>query len=262
MDFQPFLSQLIPHSTHKFLLANPLALAALGEPDHRIRKHRPVLKEGVHYLYIPDAQNRPRLYYTVAGLLDLATRIDTERSREFFRALIGQFSNSTSGKLAVSEPATLQPVEVLPSELVPTRLDFPTISPNLAHNPQLAELLQLKREELQLKRNAQELERLKILSNAIQQNKSQPTRQECPDGDASTGDDNSQKYTVDGQKHPLQINIQNNLKGSSGETADIEWMQSFALWLLSLVVIMGLSMLCLGAVVFISNQMERSSHVR
>lgn len=177
MQFQPFINQLIADADHKYLLANPLTLAALGASDSQVRKHRPKLSEGQHFVYATGTDNLRRLFYTFKGLIELTSLLNTERSNAFRGALM---SVATGGAMVHKPAGQIAPV-VCHSEpgnnIQPSQLHSPQQQPEMPHglSPEVfSELVALKRDEIELQRSRQETERLYILQAAYEQQQPAP----------------------------------------------------------------------------------------
>jgi len=179
MTFQPFLNQLISDSQHNYLLPNALTLAALGATDSQIRKCRPKLEQGKHFLYIVGTDKVRRLFYTFQGLLELSILLGTDRAKAFREALLAVASGTAivhrpKGHLVPpvrhSEPENnIQPHRRDSSQPMQQSVEMRGLSPEI-----FSEMVALKRDEIELQRSAQETERLHILREAYQQQQSAP----------------------------------------------------------------------------------------
>lgn len=113
-QFGPFIDQLEP-SPQGFLLSNALGCAAVGLSESKVRTLRVQLREPDHWFKDPNRQNR--LFFTLAGLIELCTLAGTPRALEF-RAALQLFSSRSNGNFA-AEPVKLPPsgrLEVIPPE--------------------------------------------------------------------------------------------------------------------------------------------------
>lgn len=261
MDFQPFLTQLIPHPGHRYLLPNALTLAALGEPDHKIRKYRPNLREGEHFVYFTDDSNRRRLFYTFTGLLELSTLINTDRSKRLREGLIAWLGQSNSevvhqpsesrqlyNPLEFEDNYSITPLSPLPGYLPqqysqPTvNLDQPSHSDSLLNSPVLRELLQLKRDEIELQRSQQETERLKLFQSATAQAKSQPQGKEV--------------------FAPPQIHIENHVDSGNYSWDRTGFVETMFMLIIFLSVIVGFGAVVGSGLAFLSRSTGGYEHVR
>jgi len=180
MQFQPFLNQLIEDGQHKYLLANPLTLAAMGASDSQVRKQRPKLEEGLHYVYASGPNNTRRLFYTFKGLLELSVLLNSERSKAFRHALMsvavggaiihrpaGQIApvvcqNEQTNNIQASQSQQLQPLQ----QTAALSADLPA---ELLHK-----LVDLRRDEVELRRSQEETQRLQMLREAMQTHQPAP----------------------------------------------------------------------------------------
>lgn len=264
MDFQPFLTQLIPHPGHRYLLPNALTLAALGEPDHKIRKYRPNLREGEHFVYFTDDSNRRRLFYTFAGLLQLSTLLNTERAKRLRDSLIAWLGQSNSAIVhqplnshqLYSQPTFEDDYPITPVSPCPLTphsqtsyppqtysqptvdIDQPSPSGSLLNSPVLRELLQLKRDEIELQRSQQETERLKLFQSANAHHQPKATT-----------------------PTPPQIHIENRV-----ETGWYYWergfIESLAMLIIFLTVLVGFGVMVGSGLSWFSRQTGGYEHVR
>ncbi|MGI0488807.1 hypothetical protein ACN4EK_25635 [Pantanalinema rosaneae CENA516] len=185
--FAPILKQTIPHPQHTWLLSTALTLAALGISQHQLTKFKHRLQAGIHWIEEIGSDRVRRHFYTRAGVLELCDLVCSDRANQLHQAIVSQSSSAIIPRPATtaihesqwqprqSESSLYQEPGQL-SAYHPAALDIQpaTVSGNLLHDPRLFELLQLKRDELEVQRSTLETERLRIMQAAYQQQASIP----------------------------------------------------------------------------------------
>jgi hypothetical protein len=85
----PYLQHLIPDPTYGYLFPHRMTVAALAVTnEYQVKKHRPSLTEGQHWVKILGSDHIERLYYTRDGLLLLCDLTNTPSAQEFKQALV------------------------------------------------------------------------------------------------------------------------------------------------------------------------------
>jgi len=164
MQFQPFLSQLTPDPTFDWKLPKALTLAAFGLSDSQLSRYRTQLSEGIHWFKDRHAGNK--IWFTLAGLLELSALLNTDRARDFRSALL-VFTHSNTALThqprgqAVHQPSS--PTHLTSFQPEPLPLELAALQSNGIN---LNDLLQLKRDEIELRRSEQETRRLELMQQA------------------------------------------------------------------------------------------------
>ncbi|MGI0484918.1 hypothetical protein ACN4EK_05730 [Pantanalinema rosaneae CENA516] len=189
--FAPILKQTIPHPQHTWLLPTALTLAALGISQHQLTKFKSRLQPGVHWIEEIGSDRVRRHFYTHAGVLELCNLVCSDRADQLHQAIVSQSSHAIIPRPATTaihesqwQPRQPEPPQYQePGQLIgyhSAALDIqpPPVSSKLLHDPRLFELLQLKRDELEVQRSQLENERLRMIQTAYQQQQSAiPTQQ-------------------------------------------------------------------------------------
>ncbi|MGI0488866.1 hypothetical protein ACN4EK_25930 [Pantanalinema rosaneae CENA516] len=178
--FAPILKQAVPHPQHIWLLPTALTLAALGISKHQLTKFKSRLQPGLHWIEEIGSDRVRRHFYTRAGVLKLCDLVCSDRANQLHQAIVSQSSyaiiprpqttaiHESQWQPRQAEPLTYQE----PGQLAAyhqSALEPAPVSGNLLSDPRLFELLQLKRDELEVQRSQLENERLRIMQTAYQQ---------------------------------------------------------------------------------------------
>lgn len=192
--FAPILKQAVPHPQHTWLLPTALTLAALGISQHQLTKFKHRLQPGFHWVEEIGSDRVRRHFYTRAGLLELCDLVCSDRADQLHQEIVSRSSHAIIPRPQTTaihesqwqprqpEPSLYQEPGQL-SAYHPAALDIQPapVSGNLLHDPRLFELLQLKRDELEVQRSQLENERLRIMQTAYQQQSAIPmSRQPQP----------------------------------------------------------------------------------
>jgi hypothetical protein len=210
--FAPILKQAVPHPQHIWLLPTALTLAALGISQHQLTKFKSRLQPGVHWIEEIGNDRVRRHFYTRAGVLELCDLVCSDRADQLHQEIVSQSSHAIIPRPATTaihesqwQPRQPEPTQYQePGQLIgyhPAALDIQPspVSGNLLHDPRLFELLQLKRDELEVQRSQLENERLRMMQTAYQQ-QSQPTYQSQPELES--------KAPIN-----IKVNVENNSSG-------------------------------------------------
>ncbi|MGI0489354.1 hypothetical protein ACN4EK_28400 [Pantanalinema rosaneae CENA516] len=208
--FAPILKQTIPHPQHTWLLPTALTLAALGISQHQLTKFKSRLQPGVHWIEEIGSDRVRRHFYTRTGVLALCDLVCSDRSDQLHQEIVSQSSyaiiprpqttaiHESQWQPRQAEPPTYQEPWQL-AAYHQSALEPAPVSGNLLSDPRLLELLQLKRDELEVQRSQLENERLRMMQTAYQQ-QSQPTYQSQPELES--------KAPIN-----IRVNVENNSSG-------------------------------------------------
>jgi hypothetical protein len=84
-----FINHLVPDPDYGYLLSNALTMAAFQVNDYQLRKIRPNLTEGQHYVKLSNpGDNTPRIFYGFNGLLLLCDLLGGDRAQAFKQELL------------------------------------------------------------------------------------------------------------------------------------------------------------------------------
>ena len=104
MTPNPYLQHLIPDPTYGYLFPHRMTIAALAVTnEYQIKKYRPSLTEGQHWIKITGSDHIDRLYYTRDGLLLLCDLVNTPAAQELKQALVSL--SQPSGALVQAPPS-------------------------------------------------------------------------------------------------------------------------------------------------------------
>jgi hypothetical protein len=151
-----FLNQLV-QTPHGVVMAKATALAAIGIGDREWQKLRSQLTEGDHYLYSKEGGIR-KLYFTQLGLIELAELVGSDRAIEFSKSLTA----------IAHQPRQYPAQQVRPMPMgEPVGMDYyqpaQPQQPSQLSQAQVNEIIQLRRDELELKRSQEETRRLELV---------------------------------------------------------------------------------------------------
>lgn len=183
-QFLPILNKRIPDPHHGWLLSTAFTLAALGVNQYQLNKVKSQLKPGIHWIEQVGSDRVKRHFYTAVGVASLCNLINSDRSLLLLQVVQGLDAGSFA---IIPRPQTTaihesqwqprQPEPVYEPELLNIRpytqaeleIQPPSVSSNIVNDPRFIEMLQLKRDQIELQRSELENERLRMIQDAYQQ---------------------------------------------------------------------------------------------
>lgn len=185
-QFTPILNKRVADTQHGWLLSTAFTLAALGINQYQLNKVKSHLKQGVHWIEQVGSDRVKRHFYTATGVAALCNLINSDRSLLLLQVVQGLDVGSSAiiprpqmtsihesqWQPRQPEPESVyqpQPMQIQPYTQAELEIQPPSVSGNLVNNPRFLELIQLKRDQIELQRSELENERLRMIQDAYQQ---------------------------------------------------------------------------------------------